>query len=266
MADSYSIITRSEASQVGAKRYFTGSPCRQGHIAERRTTTGFCVLCERAAVRNKRQQIALIKAQVSHQRSEQLEVATTASNRAEAVASGQSSYFTGKACARGHVALRDTSAGGCKACAQENQRKDSAVAKRKVSHKAHYEKTRDAKLAYGKEYREKNKGKFTVWMQEWRAKNPERDRATRRASQAKRRAGGDGTSTAEMRLWVSVQKKKCHWCGVDCPGDFHVDHYEPLSKGGAHEVCNFVIACPSCNLKKSAKDPYEFAQSVGRLF
>jgi hypothetical protein len=26
-----------------------------------------------------------------------------------------------------------------------------------------------------------------------------------------------------------------------------------------------VISCPDCNLKKHAKDPYEFANSIGRL-
>lgn len=37
---------RQEALARGLKRYFTGIPCCRGHIAERRTSTGFCLACE----------------------------------------------------------------------------------------------------------------------------------------------------------------------------------------------------------------------------
>jgi 5-methylcytosine-specific restriction endonuclease McrA len=38
------IVTRAEAKVAGAKRYFTGKPCKHGHISERYTTKG-CVAC-----------------------------------------------------------------------------------------------------------------------------------------------------------------------------------------------------------------------------
>lgn len=40
------IITRKEAKDQGLKRYFTGKPCKRGHVAERRMN-GVCVECSR---------------------------------------------------------------------------------------------------------------------------------------------------------------------------------------------------------------------------
>lgn len=39
------IIQRSMASKLSLVRYFDGNPCRNGHIAERYTSSGGCVLC-----------------------------------------------------------------------------------------------------------------------------------------------------------------------------------------------------------------------------
>jgi 5-methylcytosine-specific restriction endonuclease McrA len=42
------IISQSSARAKGLKRYFTGKPCRRGHIAERYTNGGACAACDRA--------------------------------------------------------------------------------------------------------------------------------------------------------------------------------------------------------------------------
>lgn len=38
---------RASAIERGDKRYFTGRPCKHGHVAERTTSSGGCVVCER---------------------------------------------------------------------------------------------------------------------------------------------------------------------------------------------------------------------------
>src|SRR5258707_2011083 len=43
------IISRSEAKAKGLKRYFTGEPCKRGHIAERLISDCTCVQCYVAA-------------------------------------------------------------------------------------------------------------------------------------------------------------------------------------------------------------------------
>jgi hypothetical protein len=43
------MITRKDAAATGAKRYYTGKVCRNGHIAERDTDTGNCCECQKAS-------------------------------------------------------------------------------------------------------------------------------------------------------------------------------------------------------------------------
>ena len=39
------IISRKEAKAIGAVHYFTGSPCKHGHLSNRRTVSGTCMSC-----------------------------------------------------------------------------------------------------------------------------------------------------------------------------------------------------------------------------
>ena len=41
------VISRAEALSRGLPRYFTGEPCRAGHVAERHTSSANCVECAR---------------------------------------------------------------------------------------------------------------------------------------------------------------------------------------------------------------------------
>jgi hypothetical protein len=40
------IIQRKVAKEKGVKKFFTGNPCNRGHLVERRTVNGACLLCE----------------------------------------------------------------------------------------------------------------------------------------------------------------------------------------------------------------------------
>lgn len=46
-----------EAAKLGLKYYFTGTPCKQGHVALRKTKTGKCTECDRAAPPKAKQQL-----------------------------------------------------------------------------------------------------------------------------------------------------------------------------------------------------------------
>jgi len=45
------IILRKEAREQGLTRYFTGKPCKNGHLEERNTNSGICYGCSRAATK-----------------------------------------------------------------------------------------------------------------------------------------------------------------------------------------------------------------------
>lgn len=42
------IVTRKEAKERGLKTYYTGKPCKHGHLSERYTKNGTCVECQAA--------------------------------------------------------------------------------------------------------------------------------------------------------------------------------------------------------------------------
>ena len=46
--DSPRIISRDEARALGLKHFFTGKPCKYGHVAERRVGNYACMECDRA--------------------------------------------------------------------------------------------------------------------------------------------------------------------------------------------------------------------------
>lgn len=41
------IITAKEAREKGLKFYFTGKPCKRGHVVKRRVIGRHCVACEK---------------------------------------------------------------------------------------------------------------------------------------------------------------------------------------------------------------------------
>lgn len=51
------IITRAEARELGLPRYFTGKPCKRGHVVERHTITRDCVECKSAYRSENRKEI-----------------------------------------------------------------------------------------------------------------------------------------------------------------------------------------------------------------
>ena len=75
----------------------------------------------------------------------------------------------------------------------------------------------------------------------------------------------DGDVTIKQIEELIEKSTYCYWCNVKLKKDYHLDHYTPISKGGKHTISNLVVSCPSCNLQKHAKDPYQFALEKGRL-
>jgi hypothetical protein len=63
------------------------------------------------------------------------------------------------------------------------------------------------------------------------------------------------SSAAEMAAVVKVRaRERCEYCGM-CQvlqgATFHIEHIFPRTCGGATDLENLALACPSCNLHKS---------------
>jgi 5-methylcytosine-specific restriction endonuclease McrA len=126
---------------------------------------------------------------------------------------------------------------------------------------------KEKKRLYDAQYHKLNSEKKKLNAKIWRTSNKEKRAAIVFNYDGKKRAIKKvGDSSKDILDWKKSQKKICYWCNKKCDDDFHIDHYVPLAKGGLHKIDNLVIACPTCNLTKNAKDPYEYASTVGRLF
>lgn len=65
------------------------------------------------------------------------------------------------------------------------------------------------------------------------------------------------------KQWRSMAFVLCHWCKQTfAPDDCHADHVIPLSRGGPHSLSNLVIACATCNVRKSARMPDVWAEMI----
>jgi 5-methylcytosine-specific restriction endonuclease McrA len=128
--------------------------------------------------------------------------------------------------------------------------------KKRAYDKERVSKIKDKLSEQGRVRYEKNRATRIAYSKEWCEKNPEKSSAIKQHYKHKRRAQESvGASYSEVLTWRKAQPKVCHWCGCDCSADVIVDHYFPLSKGGKHEISNMVISCRSCNARKSAKTP-----------
>lgn len=121
----------------------------------------------------------------------------------------------------------------------------------------------EAEREYWRRYRAANREAIKRYEEKWKGANPATYRGiVAHSNNARREAVKSGMTSRELRDWLSYQLMKCAYCLADCALDFHIDHFVPLARGGKHEHENLRIACPTCNLSKSARDPYEFTESL----
>lgn len=55
------IITRVQALELGLSRFFTGNPCKRGHISERKTKSNNCIECEKLLARGNPNKLAYMR-------------------------------------------------------------------------------------------------------------------------------------------------------------------------------------------------------------
>jgi 5-methylcytosine-specific restriction endonuclease McrA len=137
---------------------------------------------------------------------------------------------------------------------------------------------------YQSDYYAKNRERFSEYMRDqyvqkrdqklaavkaYYVANPEKIAASRFARRA-RDLGAEGSHTAsDIKSIFESQRGMCASCkkklAITGKNKYHVDHINPLSKGGSNSKENLQCLCPSCNHRKHAKDPFDWAKENGKL-
>lgn len=224
------LITRAEARAQGLKRYFTGKPCRYGHIAERQVSSLNCMECGR--LKSRRDHLKRDKAKER----ERLR-AYRAANREKINAAHRAANAT-----------------------PERQAYKAAW------YQANRERIRAKAQAEPGKYRESNIASAAAWKVANPEKAREHSRMNRRNRRAKAKKAGGTHTAADLAEILESQGHRCAYCRADLrKTPKHVDHIVPLARGGSNGRANLQYLCQSCNQAKNWKDPVDFAQSLGLL-
>jgi 5-methylcytosine-specific restriction endonuclease McrA len=90
-----------------------------------------------------------------------------------------------------------------------------------------------------------------------------RNRWVFRAAKARRRAAVRECEMPvrprDLRRLVVLQDGRCFWCDGALGLSPHVDHIIPLARGGTGDVWNVALSCPTCNVRKQAQLPLDWA-------
>jgi len=164
-------------------------------------------------------------------------------------------YMTGKPCINSHISKRLVSDGSCVECAPIKRLKLKTA----------------------------NPEKFISTQRNWRAKNPEKQKAYRKKYQANSKtrevkriaqlrrharymnAEGSFTKDDIDRLKI-LQNFKCCICGCDLAvTGYNIEHKVPLIRGGSNWPENLQLMCPSDNFRKHTKTDEEYRTYLGLI-
>lgn len=113
---------------------------------------------------------------------------------------------------------------------------------------------------------------YCILCRSERGKRSHQTNSTSRGRRTKRRVLEVSTflEVVDLFLLIEQQDGQCHYCLKDLdlfhdgneynPDAPHLEHVNPLSKGGEHSYANCVVACARCNLSKGAKDIQEWIE------
>lgn len=224
--------TRKNARALGETSYFTGKPCKHGHIAERLTGTGACKVCKNHRDKAYRE---------ANKDRAKTYLAAYYANNLEREKRKRADYY---------VKNKDTIRKRVAAYASSNRNK---IANRSV---VYYESNKEKLLEKAKEYRENNAEKIRAYFRaRQKAERSKINAVVKRIKLSKKKRVPSWLTRDD--LWLieeiyALAALRTQLTGVD----WQVDHIIPLhgkTVSGLHVPTNLRVITKKENLSKSNK-------------
>lgn len=235
------IIPRKKAKEIGLQFYFTGKPCKYGHISERYVRNGLCVHCDREYKSENKERIYNYKMKW-HQKHREQELERMRRSyrecREDRLKYGRQRYKENKE----HISDQR------KKYYRENKERISEY------HRKYYEDNKEYILSQVSEYRDRNKPYVNERQREWKKVNRDKVAATvakRRARKLQRTLELSPYHQSET-LHIYEQAALLRHLGYDV----QVDHIIPLQGkivSGLHVPWNLQIISSEDNIRKGNK-------------
>lgn len=230
------IISRKDAQASGLKQYFTGKPCKHGHVDTRSTINGSCMECSR---------IKSLKRMRENPEA-----------RRKSAESLKNRY-------RNDDEYREKIKLKSREWHHLNKERASENKKRWYLENKEHAKIENARR--WDEYRNDPE-----WVERERARkrlemknHPHRRAASYGARRAREKNVEGKFSPNDVLSLLDQQNYQCVYCKTCLKEYYEVDHIMPISKGGSNWPSNLQCLCRNCNRRKSSKDPIEFEKEMG---
>lgn len=222
----FSVISRKDALRLGQARYFTGKPCKFGHVSDRQVSGKSCNECRRVSDRKK---------------------------YAENPEKHKAKSSAHKKATRPRI----------NELKRINYRADPS--KVKAQNAKFREKNGDDLRFRSAKWREENPGLNAIYAKQWRQKYPDRQflaqakaRAIRLAAEVSPPSGLEIEFRNDIRSFYKMARQM-----RDATGVVHcVDHIFPLARRGVHAPWNLQILTKLQNSQKHATVPTDMPKEV----
>lgn len=149
----------------------------------------------------------------------------------------------------------------CRECTGLQQRsKESNKLYMKTYHSDYQVRKKSHESARHKEYYLLNKDKIRQRVKKW-TKTPQGIACIKTSNHRRRlrkKGSGRSFSSDQLEKLKAYTLNCCEYCGIQVGDQYHVDHIQPISRGGDGCIQNIAIACEHCNCSKNAKTLQEF--------
>jgi 5-methylcytosine-specific restriction endonuclease McrA len=258
-------VSYSEAKASGLASYFTGVPCKHGHVAMRRTVNRACRECD--AIKAKLRYDTKLAHDETYLSRARERAAKWAADNPEKYRANQKQWRQGhaKEYRAYNIQWRKDNREQIKQRKAEKRKAFPHIEKQ--SHKRKYSNPvyASAAKARAKVWRKKNKTRYIQLNLKWRRENPERAKSIARAGSINRRAieRNVGKISASDVRFIRA-KRQCAACG-QINARMEIDHIVALSRGGTNHRSNLQLLCRPCNRSKWANDAETWAREKGYI-